>query len=73
MARTRVSIARKVAGPFDKGAARELTRSHWVAPDSAQHAGIGDLRLGRDDAVGDVVVDSLGKVSVSPPSLFSIR
>lgn len=56
---TGVSIAREVTRPLDEGRALELAGRDSVAANSRQNRGIGEIGLGGDDAVGDVVVDSL--------------
>lgn len=57
---TSVGIAGEVASPLDEGAALVLARGDSKAADSAEHTGVGELRLRSDDAVGNVVVDGLG-------------
>lgn len=44
------------------------TSSDSVQADSAEDAGVGELRGGSDDAVGDGVVDGLYLVLVKPKS-----
>lgn len=58
-----ISIAREVAGPLDEGGVLELAAGDCVGADSAHHRAVGELWLGGDDGVGDVVVDGLGYVS----------
>lgn len=54
-----VGIAREVASPLDESATLSLARGDWVQTNGADNAGVAELRLGRDDGVGDVVVDRL--------------
>jgi hypothetical protein len=54
---TSIGVAGEVASPFDEGAVLKLARGDGVAADGADDAGVRELRLGSDDAVGDVVVD----------------
>lgn len=49
----------EVAGPCDVGVAGVLARCYWVAANGRDDGGVREGRLGRDDAVGDVVVDGL--------------
>lgn len=60
---TSVCIAGEVASPLHKRAALGLARRDRVEADSADDAGVAELRLGRDDRVGDVVVNRLFVVS----------
>lgn len=41
-----------------------LSRGDRIETDGADHAGVGELRLGRDDTVGDEVVDGLPLISI---------
>ena len=52
-----ISIAREVSSPLDERAALGITASDGVATDSADDAGVRELWLCCDDAVGDVVVE----------------
>lgn len=56
---TGVGVAREVAGPLDEGAVLEVARGDGEEADGADDAGVGQLGLGGDDGVGDVVVDGL--------------
>ena len=56
---TRVGVAREVAGPFDESASLVVSGGHRVAADGAEHAGVREFRLGRDDTVRDEMVDRL--------------
>jgi hypothetical protein len=57
--RTSISIAGEVASPGDEGLAFVLSRGDGVCADGRDDGRVGQLRLGRDDAVGDEVVDAL--------------
>ena len=61
-----------MAAPLNKSAAFQLTAGDGVQADGAQHGRVGQLGLGGDDAVGDVVVDGL-HVAVSQLSESLIR
>jgi hypothetical protein len=52
-----ISIAREVAGPLDEGRLLELAAGDGVGAHGAHHRAVGELWLGGDDGVGDVVVD----------------
>lgn len=54
---TSISIAAKVPGPLHERATLKLSTRDRKAPDGAQHTCVAQLRLGRDDRVGDGVVD----------------
>lgn len=54
-----VSIAREISTPFDESTAFQVTARDAIATNRAQDRGVGELWLGCNDAVGDVVVDCL--------------
>jgi hypothetical protein len=56
---TRVGIAREVATPGDKGVACVVARCDGVGSDGAHDRRVAKSGLGRDDAVGNVVVNGL--------------
>ena len=57
--RTSIGIAGKVSGPGDVGVALVRSRGDGVDSQGADNRGVAQGGLGRDDAVGDVVVDGL--------------
>lgn len=57
--RTSISVTREIPRPLHKRAALVVAAGDGVALHRAEDAAVSELRLGRDDAVGDVVVDSL--------------
>lgn len=57
---TNVGVARKLGGPAHKGRVLELARGDGPAADRVDDARVRELGLGVDNAVGDVVVQSLG-------------
>lgn len=74
MQRTRISIAGEVASPLHEGATLHGAGCHCIAADGTQYAGVRELRLRGDDAVGDCernmlalpdVSDSLQDISIS--------
>lgn len=56
---TRISITREVARPSHKRVTLMLTRRDRVKTDSADDGRVAEGGLGRDDGIGDVVVDAL--------------
>ena len=56
---TGISIAGEVSSPSDESVALVLARSNRVRADGAHNAGVAKGRLGRDNRVGDEVVDAL--------------
>jgi hypothetical protein len=61
---TSIGIAREVAGPGDVSVALVLARGDGIDANRGDGGRVRELRLGRDDAVGDVVVDALRQISV---------
>ena len=57
--RTGIGIAGEVASPGDEGLALVLAGGDGVGADGGDDRGVAQLRLGRDDGVGDEVVDAL--------------
>jgi len=56
---TGVGVTGEVGGPLDVGAVLELAGGDSPTADGTDHTRIRQLRLGGDDAVGDVMVDGL--------------
>lgn len=56
---TSIGIVGEVTAPLNKSAALKLTRCDGIAANGAQDTRVGQLGLGGDDGVGDVVVDGL--------------
>lgn len=56
---TNVGVARKLGGPAHKGRVLELARGDGPAADRVDDARVRELGLGVDNAVGDIVVQSL--------------
>jgi hypothetical protein len=54
-----------VTAPLSKSTALQLARGDGIQANGAQHARVAQLGLGRDDAVGDVVVNGLPSLSAS--------
>jgi hypothetical protein len=57
--RTSIGIAGEVAGPGNEGLALVLAGGDRVCADGGDDGSVAQLRLGRDDGVGDEVVDAL--------------
>ena len=70
---TSISIAGEVARPLDKRAALEFARGDGKQADRGQDRGVTKLGLGRNDAVGNVVVDSLHVVSACTPCFLQLK
>jgi len=52
-----ISITREISRPLNERLSFMVTGSNWEQADSGNDAGVAELRLGRDDGVGYVVVD----------------
>jgi hypothetical protein len=63
-ARTSISIAGEIARPLNERLSRVVAGCDREEADGAHDAGVAELRLGRDDGVGYVVVDRLSFVSI---------
>lgn len=61
---TGVGVAGEVGAPLNVGAVGVRASSDGVAADGAEHARVGELGGGGDDAVGNGVVDGLDRVSI---------
>lgn len=48
-----------MAGPFDVGGTLQVTGGDGITADGRENRGVGEVGLGSDDTVRDVVVDSL--------------
>lgn len=59
---TGVGVAGEVGAPLNVGAVGVRASSDGVAADGAEHARVGELGGGGDDAVGNGVVDGLDRV-----------
>lgn len=62
---TSISIAGEVTGPGDEGVSLMLTGGNRVDSDGAHNGCVAKFRLGRDDTIGDVVINGLSKVIIS--------
>ena len=56
---TSVGIAGEISSPLDEGATLEIARCDGVQADGREDGRVAELGLGSNNAVGDVVVDSL--------------
>ena len=59
MGLTSIGIVGEVSGPLDESRAFELAAGDCVGTNSAHDGGVGQLWLGSDDGVGDIVIDRL--------------
>jgi hypothetical protein len=62
---TGIGIAGEVASPGDEGLALVLAGGDGVCADGGDDGSVAQLRLGRDDGVGDEVVDALPSMLAS--------
>jgi len=70
---TSIGIAREVASPLNVGATLSLAGGHGIEADGGEDGRVAQLRLGGDDAVGDVMVDGLIVVLVESPHCVKDR
>ena len=71
--RTRVCVAGEVARPLNKRMSLVLARCDREAADGAYDRGVTELRLGRDNRIGDIVVNRLRAIRMELATMFPSR